>query len=1256
VSDWDYSSFYNDLYGGVYDVVLEGDTVETGDAMGIYARITGTGGGAVLAYYNVTEYNVTYFAFTFVKYVPDETPLTGEMRLFIRMMTDQNPCHDLCPLSTVGSAWYNGHPDSFDGVFDFPDNNTRVEIIRVVNTTYVFFDGEYQDEWEGSSIAAYYGIGMDYNNNDWYSASGEMYIDDVVIGFDDWYDENWTYRRAFTVSNAGTSVLTDYQFEILVNTSIGEGSNVIYFDGKCQEDYDDIRFTNVIGDITYDYWIVENVTYNWCEKIWVKVDYVPPGISTVYMYYGNSTSSKAASGEDTFQFFDDFNDGLLDTGSTWDVLSGQPYSITDGVLKLTGSSGLGDCIKSEDAFGAGYAYHSYSNWNALTSAAPFNYGNCFGFNSQWDSPVGHAVYGERGDSNFGASSKKISSTISYGGTAATGWYEYKIDFYSPTLLILWRGTVNRMGCWDLNLLAPSSSYIPDDDQYVCFSQYSSSSAYYQQHNWVFVRKLSSDAGIGTWYDEESIDDEEAPISSFYANTTAGYAPLAVGFIDSSTNTPTEWYWDFGDGDTDTDQNPSHLYDSVIGNTITSYTVCLNASNAGGYDWENKSSYITLYPISADFDSNVTEGTASLPVLFTDDSDGVPTNWSWNFGGEGTSFDQNPVFTFTNSGIYNVTLNASNAYSWDIWYGYITVYADDENETTVNWDSGSYNTMDESNISYYINEVDWINASYYYFLNITDPSDDVIQSWEITLRPEDDEYQEILVTSANGFGSSGVYNTLIVAVDKVTGEDILLDYDSAIVLADSIQHDGTAIAGIVYDYATYAAQSGATVTLSNNTWSDTNTTSATGWYLFDNLAPSTSYDISVVKNGYVTNETTVSAGVQNSITYSYIFITPVHSLGIDIYDLDTLSRIYSSVSVVLTSGVETANTTATTEGYVNFTNAYDTYVITASCDGYTTYTSSSFVLSTNTTESIYLDPVPDYSSNIDYTIPPRSVRFVCQDVFGNRIEGVTVSARGYSTSLPDWGILSVVFGWISPYSNSSLSNDTMSGVTGYDGVITFMMTDSLQYQMNFTEPTRSIDDTLTLTPKDDTYIITLGTRPFTATYEWVNISLYAEDTNSSYTTLYAIYNDPNLHTTSTNFTVWNVSGSLIYSNVTTGVNSYTDAYAVSHTTGDQYSWGIYAVQTDYGTIQRYSSVTLHSRLIELGLEEVYYTWISIIFLFLMLPMFSGRNTIYGYVVIPVIAGMFYFIGWLNVTYLLITGVIILGIILFMSKRKAQGEGT
>lgn len=81
-------------------------------------------------------------------------------------------------------------------------------------------------------------------------------------------------------------------------------------------------------------------------------------------------------------------------------------------------------------------------------------------------------------------------------------------------------------------------------------------------------------------------------------------------------------------------------------------------------------------VVAGFSSNVREGCAPLAVSFTDQSEGNPVSYSWSFPGgtPNTSSAANPTVTYSQPGVYPVTLTVtgsagSNSITRD---GYITV--------------------------------------------------------------------------------------------------------------------------------------------------------------------------------------------------------------------------------------------------------------------------------------------------------------------------------------------------------------------------------------------------------------------------------------------------------------------------------------------------------------------------------------------------------------------------------------------------------
>lgn len=67
--------------------------------------------------------------------------------------------------------------------------------------------------------------------------------------------------------------------------------------------------------------------------------------------------------------------------------------------------------------------------------------------------------------------------------------------------------------------------------------------------------------------------------------------------------------------------------------------------------------------TANFNADITT-TCFGTIRFEDLSTDIPQSWTWDFGDGNTSSVQNPVHTYVNSGIYNVTLTVSNTIGSD----------------------------------------------------------------------------------------------------------------------------------------------------------------------------------------------------------------------------------------------------------------------------------------------------------------------------------------------------------------------------------------------------------------------------------------------------------------------------------------------------------------------------------------------------------------------------------------------------------------
>ncbi len=169
-------------------------------------------------------------------------------------------------------------------------------------------------------------------------------------------------------------------------------------------------------------------------------------------------------------------------------------------------------------------------------------------------------------------------------------------------------------------------------------------------------------GRDTWYGYGLVDADEAaeptggpalpPVADFVGTPASGNVPLTVQFTDLTTAQVTSWSWDFGDNQASNQQNPTHTYTSA-----GTYTVGLTVANEKGSDSETKVGYISVAEVSppvADFTGSPTSGKTPLTVTFRDLSTNAAT-WSWDFGDDGSSTDQNPSHTYDTAGTYTVAL-------------------------------------------------------------------------------------------------------------------------------------------------------------------------------------------------------------------------------------------------------------------------------------------------------------------------------------------------------------------------------------------------------------------------------------------------------------------------------------------------------------------------------------------------------------------------------------------------------------------------
>jgi len=155
---------------------------------------------------------------------------------------------------------------------------------------------------------------------------------------------------------------------------------------------------------------------------------------------------------------------------------------------------------------------------------------------------------------------------------------------------------------------------------------------------------------------------DAPVAQFTADTSCLDFPTQ--FTDGSTTasgTIIAWEWNFGDPgsgaqNTSTLQNPTHIF-----STTGTFNVTLNVATSDGCENDTVIPvYVNPAPVAM-FEANTS--CVGTPTQFTDLSiapGSMIISWFWDFGdGVGTSTVQNPTYTYTTWGTYNVTLLVTN---------------------------------------------------------------------------------------------------------------------------------------------------------------------------------------------------------------------------------------------------------------------------------------------------------------------------------------------------------------------------------------------------------------------------------------------------------------------------------------------------------------------------------------------------------------------------------------------------------------------
>jgi len=153
---------------------------------------------------------------------------------------------------------------------------------------------------------------------------------DSLVASDSWL-EGWDNRKAINITGS-SGADTNYPVNVTVER-IG---------GEMQTNFRDIRFTENDGVTLLDYWLEDYKSiiegYPFLAWFWVEVTDNLDSNQTIYMYYGNDEVSTTSNGDDTFLFFDDFEDNTFDK---WETHESQ-WSVQDSETKYDSYAAYGD--------------------------------------------------------------------------------------------------------------------------------------------------------------------------------------------------------------------------------------------------------------------------------------------------------------------------------------------------------------------------------------------------------------------------------------------------------------------------------------------------------------------------------------------------------------------------------------------------------------------------------------------------------------------------------------------------------------------------------------------------------------------------------------------------------------------------------------------------------------------------------------------------------------------------------------------------
>lgn len=183
--------------------------------------------------------------------------------------------------------------------------------------------------------------------------------------------------------------------------------------------------------------------------------------------------------------------------------------------------------------------------------------------------------------------------------------------------------------------------------------------------------------------------------------------------------------------------------------LGTYTISIDGDMDSWHGHVNKTFEVVSETISAEAYGPY-EGKSGQPIQFSGDVTGgkPPYNWSWNFNDGSYSYDQNPLKTYHQGGLFTATLTVTDA----------GLHSDDDSATVIIQDVPYYLSVQTNQSFYFTNDTVLIfgnltqeekGASGIILINVTDPHQTLIFEDDVQTN-SDGYYETSFMLASNAF--------------------------------------------------------------------------------------------------------------------------------------------------------------------------------------------------------------------------------------------------------------------------------------------------------------------------------------------------------------------------------------------------------------------------------------------------------------------------------------------------------------------------